>query len=140
MTNQSPKAYRPKEDYRYFSPEGRHIWCNILNGMKAFVLRSRSVNLNEGVNKHSKDGYKTLKPLSLPAMKFTKANLHQLLAELISETSFSDKNEVNVPKDKTDSESAFLVKYTSANTINPGDIRKLISASGKSKDISKKNQ
>ena len=73
-------------------------------------------------------------------MKFTKANLYEFLVELISETSLSEQNEVDVPKDEPDSESTLLVNSTYANTTNPGDIRKLMSAPGKSKAISNKKQ
>ena len=85
-------SHIPKEDYRSLSPEVRQIRSKILNDMKVVILRSRTGNRNAGVNNHSKDGYKTVKPPSFPPRKSTKANLYELLAELISETSLSEKN------------------------------------------------
>ena len=84
------------------------------------MLRSRTVNRNEGVNNNSKDGCKTVKPPPFTSSKFTKLNLHELLAELISETSLSGKNEVDVLKDEPNSKSEILVNSTSTNVINPG--------------------
>ena len=63
---------------------------------------------------------KSLKPHSYPPRKFTKAHLHEILTKLISESSLSEQNEVCDPKDEPDSESTLLVKYASANAINPG--------------------
>ena len=138
MTNQSPNTHTSKEDYSYLSPEVRKNWSKIPNDMKVVMLRSRTGNRNEGVNKNGKDGYATVKTSSLPPRKFTKDNLHELLAELISETSLFEQNEVDTPKYEPDSESELLVNYTSSNATNPGDIRKLMSAPGKSKAISNK--
>ena len=72
--------------------------------------------------------------------KFTEANLHELLNELISETSSSDENEPEAPAPNQDSESTLLVNSTSASAINPGDIRKLMSTPGKNKDVAVKKQ
>ena len=66
--------------------------------------------------------------------------MHELLNELISDSSLSEQNEVDAPKDKPDSESTFLVNSTSSNEINPGDIRKLMFAPVKNKAISNKKQ
>ena len=84
------------------------------------------------------NAYKTVKPPSRPPRKFTKAYLHELLTELISESSMSEKNEAHAPKDETDSESTFLVRYASANSMNPGDTRKLMHIPNKVKDTSNK--
>ena len=48
----------PKEDFSSFHPEGRQIWSKISNDTKVVTLRSRTVNLNEGSNNHSKHVYK----------------------------------------------------------------------------------
>ena len=108
--------------------------------MKAVMLRSRTRNRNEIVNKHSKDAYKTVKPLSFPPRTFTKANLNELFSELISENSLSEKNEVDVPTDEPGSKSILLVSSSSVNAINPGNIRKLMSIPGKIKSIPNKKQ
>ena len=98
MKNQSPNAHTPKEDCRSLSPEARKMLSKIPNEIKVVILRSRTGNINEGVNKHGKDGCTTVKKSSFPPRKFTKANLHELLDELISETSLSEQNEVDAPK------------------------------------------
>ena len=66
--------------------------------------------------------------------------MHELLTELISESSLSEKNGVDAPKDEPDSESKLLVNSTSTNVINPRDIRKLVSAPRKGKSTSNKKQ
>ena len=106
--------------------------------MKAFMLLSKNGYSNDGVNDQSKNIYKTVKPPSYPPRKFTKAHLHGLLTELISEPSVSEQNEVNSPKDEPYSESIFLVKSTSANATNLGYVRKLMSTPGKGKATSNK--
>ena len=112
-------------------------WSKIPNDTKAVILRSRTGNLNEGVNKHSKNGCKTVKAPYFSLRKFTKDNLHGLLAKIIS-IFLSEHNEVDVTKDEADPDSTLLVKATSANATNPGDIRKLMSTPGNSKVISNK--
>ena len=108
--------------------------------MTVVILRSRNGNRNQRVNKHSKDYYKNVKPPSFSSSKFTKANLHGIIAELISKISLSEKNEVDAPEHETDSESKLLVKSTSANTINTGDIHQPIHRPGKNKSISDKKK
>ena len=87
-----------KEDFSVLSPEVRKIWSKITNNMKAFMLLSRTADSNDGVNNHNIFFYQTLKPPSYPPMKFTKALMHEILTELISESSLSEKNEVDTPK------------------------------------------
>ena len=140
MTNKISSTHMPKEDCSFISPEVREIWSNIPNHMKVVTLRSRNGNHNERVNKHSKDDHKTAKPLSFPPRKFTKDNLHDILAELISENYLSEKNEVNLPENKPGSESTLLVNYASANTVNSVDIRKRMSSPRKSEATSNKNE
>ena len=82
------------------------------------MLRSRTGNRNEGVNKHSKYGYKTVKHPHVPSKKFIKAHLYKFFTGLILETYLSEYNKVDVPKDEPDSDSSLLVNSTSANTIN----------------------
>ena len=110
-----------------FSPEVRQIWSNIPNGMKVVILRTGTVNSNDGVNNHSKNYYETVKSHFYPPRKFTKDHFHELLTELISESSLSEKNEVDAPEDDPDSDSTLLVNSTSANSINTGNTRKLMS-------------
>ena len=65
--------------------------------------------------------------------KFTKAYLHELLVELISEHSLSNINEVDNAKNETDTESLFVANSTYINSINPGDISELMYSLGKGK-------
>ena len=140
MTNQSPNTYMPREDFSFLTPEVKQIWGKIPPDMKAIILRSRTGNRNEENVNRNKDSYKSVKPPSYPRRKFTKANLHELLSELISENSLSDDNEPDAPVANQDSESTLLVNSTSANAINPGDIRKVMSTPGKNKDVAVKKQ
>ena len=66
--------------------------------------------------------------------------MYELLSELISETSLSDDNETAIPEGDQDPESTLLVNSTSANAINPGDLRKLMSEPGKNKGAVVKKQ
>lgn len=108
--------------------------------MKAVTLRSRTRNSNDGVNNHSKNVYKIVKPPSYPPKKFTTAHLHELLTEIISEYSLSEQKEVDGTKDDPDSESTLVLNSTPTNAINPGDIRKLTSTPAKGKATSNKKQ
>ena len=140
MTNQIPKACTPKEDFIYLTPEVRKSWSKTPNDMEALTLRSRTVNRKEGVNTHTKNIHKTVKHPSLPPRKFTKANLHELLAELLSEASLSEQNEIDVSEDELKAHSTLQVNSTSENATNPGNSRKLTHAPGKSKDAFSKQQ
>ena len=82
----------PKEDFSALSPEVRRTWSKTPPDMKATMLRSRTGSPNDGVNNHSKNVYKSLKPPSYPRRKLTTAHLHVLLTELILESSLSDQN------------------------------------------------
>ena len=130
----------PREDCISLSPEVGEIWIKILNCMKAFILRSRTVNSNDGVNNHIKNAYKTVKPPSYRPRKFNKAHLHELLTKLISKFSLSEQNEVDDHKYEPDSESKLLAHSTPVNAINPGCIRKLMSTPDKGKATSNKKQ
>ena len=140
MTNQSPNTYIPREDFSSLTPEVKQIWGKIPPDMKAIILRRRTGNRNEETINRNKDGCKSVKPPSHLRRKFTKAHLHELLNELISETSLSDDNEPEDHVANKDSGSTLLVNSISANAINPGDIRKLMSIPGKNKDIEVKKQ
>ena len=100
MSNQSPNTRMSKKSFISISLEVRQIWGKIPNDMKVVILRSRTGNINEGVNKHSKDIYKKVKPSSCPPIKFTSAHLYQLLTKISSGTYLSEKNEVDTPKDE----------------------------------------
>ena len=69
-------------------------------GMKTVILESRTGNFNDGKNNHSKNVYKPVKTPSYPTSILTIAQLHQLLTELISESSLSEKNDVDDNKDE----------------------------------------
>ena len=76
--------------------------------MKAAILRGRIWTRNEMANKYDKDGYETAKSLYFLPRKFTKASLHEILAELILETSASEKNDEDTSEDEADSEFTLL--------------------------------
>ena len=63
MYNQSPNTHIPKEDFNTLSLEVRETWSKVPNNMKIVMLRSRTVNSNDGVNNHSKNAYNTVKLL-----------------------------------------------------------------------------
>ena len=121
----------PKEHFSALSPEVRRPWSKIPPNMKAITLRSRTGSCNDGSNNHNKNVYKTVKPSSYPPRKFTTAHLYELLTELISEHSFSKKNEVDATENESNVESTMLVNTTSANAVSPGDIRKIMPAPDK---------
>ena len=95
VTSQIPKACTTKEDHRSLTPEVKESWSNIPNAMKGIILQGRSGSRNDRVTKNNKDSCKHVTPPSFKPKKFNKANLHELLVELISETSLSDTNKVN---------------------------------------------
>ena len=66
--------------------------------------------------------------------------MHELITELISESSLSEQNKVDTPKDDPDSDSTLLVISTSDNAINPGYIRKIMPTPDKGKATSNKKQ
>ena len=66
--------------------------------------------------------------------------MYELLAELISETFLSEKNELDAPEDEPNSESTWLVNSTFEKTVNLGDICKLTPTTEKSKAVSNKKQ
>ena len=103
VTNQTPNAHTPNEDCNSLSPKVRDIWSKIPHDIKTVLLRGRNGSLSERINKYNKDDCKTAKPPSFAHKKYTKANLHELLAELISETSVSEKNDEDISKDVSDS-------------------------------------
>ena len=133
MSNQIPNTFMPKKDFSALIPEVRKIWSKMPNDMKLVMLRSRTVNDNEGVNNHSKNSYKTTKSPSYLSRKFIKAYLHELLTKIISESSLSEKNEVDATVDDPDSESTLLANSASSNAMNLGDICKIISTPDKGK-------
>ena len=99
MANQNPNSYTPKEYFSVLSPEVRRTWSKMPPDMKAIILRSRTKSPNDGANNHSKNVYKPVKPPSYPPRKFTTAHLHELLTELILESSLSEQNEVDATAD-----------------------------------------
>lgn len=135
MTNQSPNTCMPRENFSSLSPEVKQIWSKTPNDMKAIILLSKNGSGNEGVANHNKNSCKSVKPSSFPPRKFTKAHLHELLSELISENSLSDNNETTIAEGDQDPESTMLVNATSTNTINPGDLCKLIFEPNKNKGV-----
>ena len=66
--------------------------------MKTVTLLSITVDINDGVNNHNIVFCTPVNPPSYPPRKFTKDYLHELLTELISESSLSEKNRVDATK------------------------------------------
>ena len=58
VSNKSPNVHMPKEDFIALSPEVRKILSKIPNDVKVDMLRSRTVNSNDGFNNHSKNDTK----------------------------------------------------------------------------------
>lgn len=134
--NANSDSYLPSEDYSSLSAEERDLWKKIQSSMKSIILKGRnSGNRPSGrfnSNNSNNHSYKSIKPLPLRGKPFTKANLTELLSELIFEiheledSSFASENVVD------DKESTLLVNLTTTSKLNPGDIRKLLSSPAKS--------
>ena len=80
-----------KEHHSSLTPEGKEICIKIPNGMLHVTLRGTNVSRNERLNKHNKCSHKHAKSPSFNPKKLTKDHLHELLYELITETSLSKK-------------------------------------------------
>ena len=87
--------------------------------MRSVILRGRHAKRNKKFNNHNEHSHKPTKSPSFNPKKFTKANSHELLAEIMSPSFFSEINEVDNAEDEKDSESTLLVKSNSDNSINP---------------------
>ena len=130
MTNSNSDTYLPSEDYDSLTPEAKEVRSKLPSDVKSIILKDRS---NKPSNKFNSHKHKSMKPSSYKIKPFTKANLHELLSDLLEDTRESenddivieDKNEVN------DSDSVLLVNATSASSITPGEIRKLLSTPAK---------
>ena len=82
-------------------------------------------------NKPNNYNYRAPKNSSCNAKPFNKANRHELLNELIVESNGA-VNDAFITEDVPDNnESALLVNSTTANKLNPRDIKKILSISGK---------
>ena len=66
-------------------------------------------------------------PLSCSENPFTKANLYELLNELIVESNESEDASIVAENEIDNNESTFLVNSRIASKLNPGDMRKLLS-------------
>ena len=86
--------------------------------MKVFMLRIRTGNFNDRTNDHSKNVYETVNPPSYAPRKITTTHLHEVLTEVILESSLSEHNEVDATNDEPDSESTLIVNSTSANSAS----------------------
>ena len=98
--------------------------------MKSIIVKGRNSNNvtknRSNSNKSNNPSYKTVKPHSCNEKPFTKANLNEILNELIVESNES-QDASNVAKNVIDNnESTLLVNSTTAIKHNPGDIRKLL--------------
>ena len=66
-------------------------------------------------------------PLSCSENPFTKANLYELLNELIVESNESEDASIVAENEIDNNEFALLVNSITASKLNPGDIRKSLS-------------
>ena len=83
-----------------------------------------------------------MKPSSYEGKPFTKAKLNELLSEFLEDNNESENDDAVIEDiDKVNnSDSTLLVKETSASSINPGNIRKLLSTHAKGKPSSSTNE
>ena len=122
----------PSADYRLLTPEAKVLWGMLPNDMKAVILKGRDNNINSysDCNKDNFNNAKprfnqceTVKPPNCKPNPFTKANLHELLTELLVE----EEETGGIDRDAEDSdninESCMLVNSASASRIKPGDMR-----------------
>ena len=104
--------------------------------MKSIILKGRnSGNRPSGrfnSNNSNNHSYKSIKPLPLRGKLFTKANLTELLSELIVESHELEDSPFASENVEDNKESTLLVNSTTASKLNPGDIRKLLSTPAKS--------
>ena len=102
--------------------------------MRSILLKGRNTASDSDINSSNRfNKCKPLRHLSHKGKPFVRSNLYEFLSDLMveedayedSDTGIEDAIEVN------ESASTLLFNLTSANKINPEDIRKLISTSNK---------
>ena len=79
------------------------------------------------ISKYNKSSYKLIKYPSCNGKHFTKANLHELLNELIVESNEYEDDSVATEDVIDNNDYTLLFNSTTSNKINPGDIIKLMS-------------
>ena len=107
------------------------------NNMKTIIIEGR--NKGATSNSYSKNSFNSYKPKSIPFKSvkppnygnnsFTKANLHQLLSELL----VGEEEPSAIADLDNTQESSILVNSVSASKVNPSNMRKLMSTTNKSK-------
>ena len=108
------------------------MWGKLAPNMKHAMLKGKISN-SKSNNRFSKNIFnnpscKTIKPPSCNPKPFTKANLHELLHELIVESNQSEDDDSVTEDTEEKNDSTFLVNSAISNKFNPGDIRKLLPA------------
>ena len=98
VINPNSDRYLHPEDYASLTPETKDLWKKLTPDMKAIILKGRN-NINRSNNRSSSNksnnfSYKTVKPPSCNGKPFTRANLHELLKELIVGSNKSEDNDV----------------------------------------------
>ena len=96
--------------------------------MKDIILKVRK-NINRFNNRFNSNKYnnfihKKIKPPSCHEKTFTKANFYELLNESIVESNESEDDDIVSEDAIGNNDYDLLVNSTTANNINPGDIRK----------------
>ena len=98
--------------------------------MKSIILKGRNSknrpNNRFNRNESNNPSYKTVKHPSYNEKPFTKANLRELLNELIVESHESEDASIVSENAIDDNESTLLVNSTISSKLNPRDIRKLL--------------
>ena len=144
--NPNSNSYLPSEDFNSLTPQAKEAWRTLPNDLKAVLIKGRNSNpskpsSNNSTNNSSNSSYKPVKPPSYTKKPFTKANLHELITALISESSEHDSDTTNKNEGlQQDDDTTMLVNSTTAKAINPGDIRKLMSTPNPNPNTNTNNQ
>ena len=88
-SNSNSNRHLTSEDYALLTPEENNLWVKLTPNMKHVILKGRNSknkpNNRFRNNKFNNPSYRTIKPPSCKSNHFTKANLYELLHELIVE-------------------------------------------------------
>ena len=147
MTNlETPNSnsYLPLEDYNSLTSDAKELWRKLNNDMRSILLKGRNATTNSDINsvnrfnKTKSNECEFVMPLSCKGKHFARANLHEFLSDLFKDNDAYEDADAGIEDsiEVNESEFIFLVNSTLTNNINPGDIRKLMSATDKVKPIS----
>ena len=129
--NSNSDSYSPSECYASLTPEAKDLRIKLIPHMKDIILKGRKninrSNYRSNSNKSNNFSCKTVKPPSFNGEPFTKANLCELVNELIVESNECEDNDVVAEDAIGNNGSTLLFNSITANNINHGDIRKLFS-------------